>query len=308
MVIDLQEQKELTFTLKVKKEVFQNKQFRQKNKIAQCYGLLLFGRTFSEDNISIITENKGVSRLYSNFIYDVIGIDGTVTINEIKQGKLKSIYLISVDMEQDRKKILEFFGHDIIKDKINFDILKTDNDIDAFLSGVYLACGTITDPLKAYQLEFIVNSKESAISFSDLLFMIRIKHGITERRGQHVIYIKESAQIENILTRMGATKNVFELMDIKIYKDIRNNVNRQTNCVTANIDKTVKASSKQIEAIKKIAENKGLDSLPNDLKELAVLRLENPDMSLRELGENNSMKLSRSAVNHRMEKLIALIK
>lgn len=308
MVIDLQNQKEMTFTLKVKKEVFQNKQFKQKNKVAQCYGLLMFGRTFSEDNISIITENKGVSRLYANFIYEAIGIDGTVTINEIKQGASKSIYLVSVDMEQDRQKILKFFGQDSLQGKINFNMLKSDSDIDAFLSGAYLACGTITDPLKAYQLEFIINDKDFATSLSDLLFMVRIKHGIAERRGQYIIYIKESAQIENLLTRMGATKNVFELMDIKIYKDIRNNVNRQTNCVTANIDKTVKASSKQIEAIKKIEETMGLDNLPYDLKELAVLRLENPDMSLRELGENHSMKLSRSAVNHRMEKLLALIK
>ncbi len=305
LVINLKNEKE-TFTWKVKNEVFQNKQYKYKCKIQQAYGILMFGRSFCEENISIITENKGVSRLYSNDIYDLVDILGTVTINEIKQRGGKSTFLVSVDDGEDRKKIISFFGHDSSTNRINYDFLKTDTEMHAFLSGVYLACGIITDPAKAYQMEFIVNDEKSALSLSDLLLMFKIKHGIMQRRNQYIVYIKDSEQIEDILNIIGAVQSAFEFMDVKIYKDIRNNVNRQTNCETANIDKTVKASAKQLSAIENLRDTMGLENLPADLRELAELRLNNPEMSLRELGENHSMKLSRSAVNYRMEKLLSM--
>ena len=297
-----------SFTWKVKNEVFQNKQYKHKYKVQQAYGILMYGRDFCENNISIITENKGVARLYSNNISDLVDIFGTVTINEIKQRGGKSTFLVSVDDKDDRTKIITFFGHNSRESRINYDILPSDTEMRAFLSGVYLACGTITDPMKSYQMEFIVNEEKNALALSDMLLMFKIKHGIIERRNQYIVYIKESEQIEDILNIIGATQSAFEFMDVKILKDIRNNVNRQTNCETANIDKTVKASAKQVAAIENIRDTIGLDSLSSDLRELAQLRLDNPEMSLRELGETHSMKLSRSAVNYRMDKLLSINK
>ncbi|MDD2361658.1 MAG: DNA-binding protein WhiA [Oscillospiraceae bacterium] len=112
--------------------------------------------------------------------------------------------------------------------------------------------------------------------------------------------------MEDCLTLMGATNSSLELMGVKIVKDIRNTANRITNCENANIDKTVTAAVNQIAAIRKIEQIQGLDSLPDDLRELALIRLENPDLSLRELGERLNEPISRSGVNHRLNRLIKI--
>lgn len=295
----------LSFASKVKNEVFHNRQFKTKNRFAQAYGLIMYGKHFTVDDISIVTENKPVAVLYCNMLYELTGMSGTVTLTESIKNNSTKTFTAYVDDSNDRINILNHFGN-LNQRKINFDLLKNDSDINAFLSGAYLACGNISDPLKGYHLEFVISSNDLCIALSDLFFMMQIKHGIMKRRGQYVIYIKESEVIEDILTLIGAQNTAFELMNVKIYKEIRNKANRQTNCETANIDKTVKAASKQIIAIKEILQTKGIENIPADLKELALLRIENPDMSLRELGENHSLKLSKSAVNRRLEKLLSL--
>jgi DNA-binding protein WhiA len=128
------------------------------------------------------------------------------------------------------------------------------------------------------------------------------------RKGGHVVYFKESEQIEDCLTRMGAANASLELMGVKMVKNIRNNANRVTNCENANIDKTVAASAAQVDAVKRILAAGSLDALPPDLRTLAALRLENPELSLRELGEELAQrgeKLTRSGINHRLRRIMA---
>ncbi len=126
------------------------------------------------------------------------------------------------------------------------------------------------------------------------------------RRGQTIVYIKGSEGIEDTLTFIGAQQCTLELMNVKIYKDVRNKANRIANCDSANIDKVVSAAMKQIEDISLIANNRGLDDLPDELKEIARLRIENPTMSLQEIGESLSEPLSRSGVNHRFKRIAAI--
>ncbi len=126
------------------------------------------------------------------------------------------------------------------------------------------------------------------------------------RRGQYIVYIKGSESIEDTLTFIGAQQCTLELMNVKIYKDVRNKANRIANCDAANIDKVVKAAMKQIDDIKLISQTNGLESLSDELREIAELRLENTDMSLQEIGENLSVPLSRSGVNHRFKKIAAI--
>ena len=128
------------------------------------------------------------------------------------------------------------------------------------------------------------------------------------RNSNYVVYFKDSESIEDILTVMGAFNSSLEIMGVKMYKDMRNNVNRKLNFENANLDKTLDASSKQVNAILHIKNTVGLSYLSDDLKELAELRLENPDMSLRELGEMLSVSLSRSGVNHRLQRICEISK
>ena len=128
------------------------------------------------------------------------------------------------------------------------------------------------------------------------------------RNSNHVIYFKDSEAIEDLLTVMGAVNSSLEIMGVKMYKDMRNNVNRKLNFENANLDKTIDASSKQIDAILHIKKTVGLSYLSDDLREVAELRIENPDMSLRELGSLLSVPISRSGVNHRLAKICSIAK
>ncbi len=129
---------------------------------------------------------------------------------------------------------------------------------------------------------------------------------ITNRKGAFVVYLKESECIADLLTLMGAPQSAMELMQVKMLKEVRNNVNRKMNFETANLDKTAAAAARQLIAIEAIMEHMGLEQLPEDLQEIARLRYENPDMSLRELGESLSEPLTRSGVNHRLRRLMEL--
>ena len=176
----------------------------------------------------------------------------------------------------------------------------------AFLKCAFLTCGTVNDPNKNYHLEFVVPymnlSKDLNLFISDYPDLSVIPKSIT-RNSNYVIYFKDSESIEDLLTVMGAFNSSLEIMGVKMYKDVRNNVNRKLNFENANLDKTISAASKQTNAILHIKDTVGLSYLSDDLRELAELRIENPDMSLRELGNNLTNPISRSGVNHRLQKL-----
>ena len=214
--------------------------------------------------------------------------------------------ILSLPAERFRRRVLERFGHAAgeVSLRLNRANLECEDCPAAYLRGAFLACGTVTNPSTDYHLEFSLPhhllSRDLLTLMQELGFRARLVH----RKGSQVIYLKESEQIEDALTLMGATGASLELMNVKMVKDIRNAANRIANCENANIDKTVTASLAQIEAIRQIERLQGLDGLPEELRELARLRLENPDMSLRELGEQLSEPLSRSGVNHRLRRIL----
>ena len=171
------------------------------------------------------------------------------------------------------------------------------------------AKGTMTNPARDYHMEFACASLEEAqalCSFLEYLPELSITPGVTKRKGQYVVYVKGSEQITDLLAFIGANKAAMEFMQVKMVKEVRNYVNRTTNFETANIGKTASAAAGQLEAIRKIQQVRGLASLPEELRELAELRLENPEFSLRELGESLTPPITRSGVNHRMKRLLQI--
>lgn len=191
---------------------------------------------------------------------------------------------------------------DMSQRTIDSEIIAT-NSLGVFTAGVFLACGSVNDPSKEYHLEFSVPEPALAQQLSVLLGDIGAAAKRAVRRGQEIVYIKDSESIEDTLTFIGAQQCTLELMNVKIYKDVRNKANRIANCDAANIDKVVNAAMRQIEDIRLIEKSMGLASLPAELRELAELRLDNIDMSLQEIGESLSVPISRSGVNHRFRKL-----
>lgn len=173
----------------------------------------------------------------------------------------------------------------------------------AFLRGVFLVAGSVTDPEKAYHLEIAVVSRELAAQIQKVMIFFHLDAKIVERKKYQVVYIKEGSQIVDFLNVVEAHVALMEFENIRILKEVRNSVNRQVNCETANINKTVTAAKKQMDDINYIASHKGLSQLSESLREVAELRLEYPDSSLQELGQMLNPPIGKSGVNHRLRKL-----
>lgn len=178
-----------------------------------------------------------------------------------------------------------------------------DENTGLFLRGAFLACGIAANPDKEYHLEFSVGSKEKTDTLCRLVNESGMSVKESCRKGKYMLYTKDSEGISDILTFIGAMISSMEIMNAKIYKDVRNNVNRAVNCESANIEKTVAASRKQVEDIEYIAANGGLGMLTEDLRQIAEIRRENIELSLSEIGKLLTPAISRSGVYHRLRRI-----
>ncbi len=179
-----------------------------------------------------------------------------------------------------------------------------DREKREILRNAYLACGSMSDPEKAYHFEFSVKTRAEAERLREIANSFPVEAKIVERKGSFVVYIKEGEQIVTMLGVMGAGKALMNFENIRTMKEMRNSVNRQVNCETANIHKTVSAAVKQAEAIRFIEKSRGLGELPENLREIACLRLEHPEMPLKDLGAMLSVPLGESGVNHRLRRVM----
>lgn len=295
----------MTFSAKVKNELCKISRPFDENSVKLLYGFFLFSRSFKVSEISFYTENKNIAEL----IYDLILQNWDCTVDIIFSSKVKENLILKIPYEQDRKEILKKF--EILPNKINLkinkDLLKTKNDVKLFLRGAFLSCGTVTDPKNGYHLELSVPYMNLSKDLMELLLSIKninFKVKRTVRKGNFVVYIKDSANITDFLTFVGASTSAMSFMQVKMVREMRNYVNRTTNFEAANISKTANAAAAQIEAIKKIKKCGKFNYLDENLKEVANLRIKNPEMSLRELGKNLSAPLTRSGVNHKMKKIL----
>lgn len=173
----------------------------------------------------------------------------------------------------------------------------------AFIRGAFLASGSMSDPNKSYHFEIVCRTMEQAEQLQQLMNGFETEAKIVERKGHYVVYLKEGSQIVDMLNVMEAYVSLMNLENVRILKEMRNSVNRKVNCETANISKTVNAAVKQLEDIELICSKLGLDQLPQNLREMALIRLEYPEAALKELGNYLTPPVGKSGVNHRLRKL-----
>lgn len=273
-------------------------------RFACLYGMLLYSRTVSRTEIILKSESEVFDSVFPVLMKTVFGASVPLQIENKprKNGDILHIYRITGE-EAVTTIRRRFHIHE--ERRIDMRNLPT-NSIGMFLGGVFLICGTVTDPSKEYHLEYAVPTEALCSDLSDILYSVGVHPNTIRRRYGYSVYLKVSEEIGDLLTFMGAQKCTLDLIDVQIDKEMKNRVNRMNNCDMANIDKVISASERQCRDIQIIAQFDGIKDLTPDLRELAELRLDNPHLSLAELSELLSKPIGRSGVNHRFRRLAAI--
>ena len=271
-------------------------------KPSYIYGFMLFGRSFSIKRISLQTNNENVAKEYAQIIKHTYKAQVDITVG----GTVRPTYKAEVKSEADRLKILALIDFGISETVIDRSLFLRECCVPSFIRGAFLACGNINDPQKEYRAEFCVKNEALADDFNTILAEYGINLKKTIRGKVTVLYTKDSGVIEDLLTLMGDTLRTLDVMDTKIMKSVKNNINRARNCDNANISKTVEASIKQRTASEFLQKTDRLYSLPQELLEVALLRLENPEATLKELCKISPTAISLSGINHRLKRIIEI--
>lgn len=270
-------------------------------KFACLYGLILFCNRITPDEICFQSESKDVADIFSALVSEVFKNTVDVTEDVIERKKGTSLYSFTITGSS-VKTVTETFRINFAERSLDVSNI-ADNSMPNFLAGAFLSCGSVNNPENGYHLEFVINSEKLCSDLGFLLSSFELNVKSVVRKNNYILYIKESENIEEILTFMGAQNSTLEIMNIKILKDMRNRVNRVRNCDIANLNKTSTASVSQLQDIRLIENTVGLDSLPATLREIALARMDNPEFSLTDLGEILDPPIGRSGVNHRLKRL-----
>lgn len=289
----------MSFSLDTKKEIYKIINNRH-CAIAELAAIVDYCADISYNPlfISISSENHFILDKFKNIIKYIFSVDILVSTDNGKSFK------IFIDEEDLIHKIFNIINKNIYEEELYSSLIV--NRIcckRAYIRGAFLSVGYICSPQKNYHLEFICDAYFQAENLKNLINFFDIDAKIIEKKDNFILYIKEAEQIVELLNIIEAHQALLELENIRIVKDVRNNINRIVNCETANLNKIVSASVKQKENIEFIKKTVGLDYLPKPLKEIAILRLNNPDVSLQELSQMTNPVITKSGVNHRLKKI-----
>ncbi|QIB69094.1 DNA-binding protein WhiA [Aminipila butyrica] len=277
--------------------------------IRMCGSIRLAGG--GKFHVILTTENPAVARHFKKIIKDYFDVDANLEISQGTALKKGYAYLLNIGPEERSEQILRETGilmvregMNVISDGIYEGLIKTKCCRKSYLRGIFLGAGTISDPEKGYHMEFVCSTQTLAGDVKKLINSFVDLHAKqVQRKKNYVVYVKESEQIADILNILKAHGQLLKLEDIRILKEMRNKTNRINNCDNANLDKTLNASEKQVEAIRLIEKKKGLGFLNDKLREVAQLRLEHPESTLQELAEMMDPPLKKSGINHRLKKI-----
>ncbi len=274
--------------------------------MAELMAMLLFGGNLTNQGIKFVTESPDVLGRYEELCRK-IGVEADIGCSPEGSGR----YVAHIADAMHTDYILREFGlrdtsGGAIRYRIFAPLVQNDCCRRAFIKGAFMSGGSIVDPNKNYNLEIVTPYMGLSRDFGQYLSDSGFGFKTIARKSKYVIYTKKSETIEDFLSYVGAYKAQMDLINIKIEKGIRNDFNRSVNSETANLDKTIAASVKQIQAIETIDRAIGLDNLPCELYEIATLRLKYKSMSLSELGKHLVPPLGKSGVNHRIQKIFSM--
>ena len=271
---------------------------------------------FGKFTITLTTDNAAVARHYKKLIKTYFDIETELEITEggsvgRNRKEKKYNYIITINPENNSEAILRECGilmikegHNYFSDGIYSGLVRAKCDKRAYLRGTFLGAGTMSNPDKAYHLEFVMNSEVMANDLKKLINSFAdLSCKVVQRGKKYIVYMKKADYISDTLALMGASSQVLTLEDIRIKKEMVSSARRAMNCDSANLDRAIDASMRQVEAIRTIAEMKGLKWLDPKLSEVATLRLEHPEASIAALGEMLDPPLKKSGINNRLRKI-----
>lgn len=302
----------MSFSMEVKKELFEVIPQARHCKIAELSALMAECGKIDVDksghlHIKLQTESGYVARKCNTLLKRLCHLPVLVLVRTAKGKTSHAQYLIDVAGDETVKKVMELLK---LKTVGREGRLMADGMVyvhtcckRAFLRGTFLASGSVSNPQKSYHFEISEPEKERAEQLVSLIRSFEVDAKPIVRKNYHVVYVKEGAQVAELLNILEAHISLMKFENVRIVKDVRNSVNRQVNCETANLSKTVNAARKQYEDIVLIRDTVGLHSLSESLEAVALLRLEYPEASLIELGEMIQPRLGKSGVNHRLKKI-----
>lgn len=314
----------MSFSKDVKEELSKQINSARHCQIAEVAAIIsLCGRISisikDEYMIKIHSENLTVARKFQNLLIAAFNVRPEVLVRRKKYErnidldetlKKGNIYIVVVKQSDVAKNILKATRLITEDGDIKENLSIVDNIVvqntcckRAFIRGSFISSGSISDPSKAYHFEIALPTRPKAVQLREMLNVFGIEAKIVQRKRYFVVYLKEGSQIVDLLNVMEAHIALMNLENVRILKEMRNSINRQVNCETANINKTVAAASKQVEDILFIKELIGFGDLDEGLEEIATLRLDHPEASLKELGQLLSTPIGKSGVNHRLRKL-----
>lgn len=308
----------MSFSSKAKAEICRTLPRKPCCKLSELAALIHTSGTISfsgRDQVAmkVSTENAFIARRIFTLLKSLYGISPEVLVRRNRRLRKNNSYVLLITQAMQAKHILEdtyilyrdSSGNMEIHSDISPSLLQRKCCKRAYLRGAFLGGGSVSDPEKAYHLEFIAHSEQYGQSLCSLVQAFDLHAKVIERKSNYVVYLKEGEHIVNLLSLIGAHTALLNLENIRVYKDVRNNINRIVNCETANLSKTIDAAMRQIQNIRYLRDTARFHKLPRNLREIADLRLSYPEASLKELGGMLSPPVGKSGVNHRLRKLDA---
>lgn len=304
----------MSFSGKIREELLQHYAKARHCNLAELSAIVHMTGAFSQDKKGICvmklhTENLGVARKCFTLLEKTFNIRTDIAIRTNRMKGSVSYYIVVKEHDAALRilqatKLIDQYGE--VEEELSVVrniVIQETCCKRAFIRGAFLASGSMSDPEKSYHFEIVCATREKAEQIQKIMKCFELDGKIVLRKKSFVVYLKEGSQIADVLNVMEAHVALMEFENVRILKDMRNTVNRKVNCETANINKTVSAAVKQIDDIRYIQETKGLDKLPEGLKDMALTRLTYPEASLKELGSLLTPPVGKSGVNHRLRKL-----
>ncbi len=304
----------MSFSAKIKDELSRHIPKSRHCQLAELAAAIsLSGRIRPEVDgydIMLSSENMAVARKYFTLLKKTFNINTDISVRETDYPRKSKVCELHVADGRKGREILESLKYldpdgelNLTEHIVNGLLIQKTCCRRSFIRGAFLASGSVSNPEKSYHFEIVCPKKELAEDLARIINVFDLDSKVTNRKNSYIVYIKESSQIVEILNVMEAHVALMDLENIRILKSMRNSVNRRVNCETANLNKVASAAVKQTDDIRLIMDRMGLEALPENLEEVARVRLENPEATLKELGEMLDPPVGKSGVNHRLRKI-----